>query len=262
MNEQEEQDFQNKALFGYGINVFGKTSRDLAKGLLNLLSNLLFQVYPMGLVGSVAILFAHNTQSNLFALAVIVLLLIIGVAAVTKQITANRQVHIHRLQGRYIHKCPRMDQILDRFPMCGGNHLQAETVEKPPFASDFASILLSFDQRRTLDTNLITDCNRKGVNHVLTFQIQVFEGASQIVKQTFQPTCQAYLSSLPVKPTCQAVQTAIQTRFVSHSNPLFIAHIPLGSGLVTIKKAGCYQSCYQSRSQHHRIRTAVGSEQR
>ena len=202
MDEQKQKQFQAKALLGQGMNMLGKTSRNLTESLLNFLPNLLFQIHPMGLIGSVTVLFWPSAQGYLFALLVIVLLLIVGIGPMAVPLTTGRQINVDRLQGGHIHKRARMpacrtdkNQLLDRLAGSGGNQWHSKTVEKPSFGGDFAPVVFAFDQARTLDTNIVTYSHRKAINHLYTFQIQVFKSGGQVVKQTFQPTCQAYLSS-------------------------------------------------------------------
>ncbi len=120
----------------------------------------------MRLVLSPAVGLAAAAKLDPIALFEQILHLVAGIAGVSIETTALRQVYFHGLEGGDVDKGAGVDVELDRHALQGGDDLDAETVEVAPLAHAFAPVGLSLEQMGSGDADVVAHGHGKGVDQV------------------------------------------------------------------------------------------------
>jgi hypothetical protein len=240
VSQQKQHDFNQKSRFGNGMNLLGKSHRDMTKHLLNPLTNLLFVSRFPSRIGTLAIAFSLYFQANTFTLSIIILLLVISVASIAIDFTPHWQSQMHHLKSRHIHIRTRQNEKLNGLFVTSGDELDPEAKKEASFGRDFAPVLFPLHQPGAAYADVVTNRNRKRINQVFSTHIEGFEKVRQIVKQGTQGGGQ------PMK-------SPIKGRFFQHNNPFFIRHVQHSRGLVAAEETGRYDSgCQHDAVAHFR----------
>ncbi len=137
---QEKQDnLDEKARFGNGMNLPGKPHRDMTEHVLNPLANASPVSRIPGRIKTVTVPFSLNTKRNVLTISLELCLLIIGTTRIAKDFAARWQGQVRQLL------------------VAGSHQLNPEAKKEPAFRRDFAPVLFALHPLGTTDTNSVAN---------------------------------------------------------------------------------------------------------